>query len=150
EGYRQRAAEVGIEITLRTVEQATLIDNAIAGQYQAMLFRNYPGGEPDQNYIWWYGGGNPVNFGGWDDPELNALLDEGRETADTAERKAIYQDVNRLMTSEVYALWTTFVPWVIVTAADVHDVIGPTLPDGEEPNVGLATGHSLLGLWVDQ
>ena len=150
EGYRQRAAEVGIEITLRTVEQATLIDNAIAGQYQAMLFRNYPGGEPDQNYIWWYGEGNPVNFGGWDDPELNALLDEGRETADATERKAIYQDVNRLMTSEVYALWTTFVPWVIVTAADVHGVIGPTLPDGEEPNVGLATGHSLLGLWVDQ
>src|SRR5690606_37249461 len=150
EGYQQRAAAVGIDVTLQTVDQASLIDNAIGGAYQAMLFRNYPGGEPDQNYLWWYGEGNPVNFGGWDDPELNSLLAQGRETSDPAERARIYQDVNRLMTSEVYALWITFVPWVIFTTDEVHGVIGPELPDGEEPNIGLATGHSLLGLWIDQ
>jgi hypothetical protein len=38
-----------------------------------MLFRNYPGGDPDINYVWWYGEGNPVNFGGYDDPEINRL-----------------------------------------------------------------------------
>ena len=24
-----------------------------------MLFRNYPGGDPDRNYVWWYGAGQP-------------------------------------------------------------------------------------------
>ncbi len=164
EGYQQRAAAVGITVRLQTVAQATLIENAIGGSYQAMLFRNYPGGEPDQNHVWWYGEGNPVNFGGWDDPELNALLDRGRETADPDQRRQIYQDVNRIMTSQVFALWTTFTPWVIVTAGNVHGVLGPPLPGedhtvpveaevddpGRKPNAGLATGHSLLGLWVSQ
>ncbi len=161
---QQRAGDLGVEVTIQSVEQATLITNGIAGSYQAMLFRNYPGGDPDQNYVWWYGKGNPVNFGGWDDPELNDLLDEGRETADPEERRAIYEEVNRIMTSKVYGMWSTFTPWAIVLGTDTHNVFGPPLPGpdhtqpGEtstddptrQPSLGLATGHSLLGMWVEQ
>ena len=33
---------------------------------------------------------------------------------------------------------------------DVHGVFGPALPDGSKPFEGLATGHSVAGLWVEQ
>ena len=129
-----------------------------------MTFRNYPGGDPDQNYVWWYGDGNPVNFGRWDDPELNALLDEGRQTPDPDERKRIYQDVNRRMATEVHGMWAWFTPWAVVTAPEVHNILGPPLPGADpsqageattddpaqQPSTGLATGHSLLGLWIEQ
>jgi peptide/nickel transport system substrate-binding protein len=161
---QQRAKDIGVTVTIQTVEQATLIDNAIAKTYQAMVFRNYPGGDPDQNYVWWYGEGNPVNFGGWDDPELNELFDRGRETADQAERKKIYEDINRIMASKVYGMWSWYTPWAIVMDDSVHNAFGPPLP-GEDhtqpgeattddpartPARGLATGHSLIGLWIEQ
>jgi peptide/nickel transport system substrate-binding protein len=164
EAVQQRAKELGIGVQIQTVDQASLIDRAIAGDFQAMTFRNYPGGDPDQNYVWWYGNGNPVNFGRWDNPELNALLDEGRQTADPAERERIYQDVNRIMASEVYGYWSTYVVWAVVTAPEVHNIFGPPLPGDDpsqpgeattddptrQPGRGLATAHSLIGLWIEQ
>jgi peptide/nickel transport system substrate-binding protein len=164
EAVQQRAKELGIDVQIQTVDQASLIDRAIAGDFQAMTFRNYPGGDPDQNYVWWYGDGNPVNFGRWDDPELSALLDEGRQTADPAERERIYQDVNRIMASEVYGYWSTYVVWAVVTAPEVHNIFGPPLPGDDpsqpgeattddparQPGRGLATAHSLIGLWIEQ
>jgi peptide/nickel transport system substrate-binding protein len=161
---QQRATAIGVDVEIQTVEQANLIDRAIAGDYQAMVFRNYPGGDPDLNYVWWYGAGNPVNFGGWDDPELNELLDRGRQEPDPATRKEIYQEVNRIMASEVYGMWSWYTPWAVVTAPEVHNIFGPPLPGEDptqpgdattddparQPNQGLAAAHSLLGLWIEQ
>jgi peptide/nickel transport system substrate-binding protein len=42
------------------------------------------------------------------------------------------------------------VEWSVGTATDVHGVYGPDLPAGGKPFPGLATGHPVLGLWVDQ
>ena len=161
---QQRASEVGIKIKIDVVEKAALIDRAISKNYQAMVFRNYPGGDPDINYVWWYGKGNPVNFGGWEDEELDKLLDAGRSETDPAKRTEIYQDVNRRMATEVHGMWAWFTPWAVVTAPEVHNILGPPLPGADpsqageattddpaqQPSTGLATGHSLLGLWIEQ
>ena len=77
---QQMLAEVGIETSLRSTDQATLINEAIGGQYQAHVWRNHPGGDPDEQYIWWHSG-LPTNFGKFSDPEIDRLLDEGRVTA---------------------------------------------------------------------
>ena len=129
--------------------------------YQAMLFRNYPGGDPDINYVWWYGDNNPVNFGGYNDPEINRLLDEGRSEPDPAKRKQIYQDINKQFAKEIWSIWSWYTPWAVVTDANVHGILGPALPgedaskasDPDDPDLqpftGLATGHSLIGLWIE-
>ena len=156
--------KAGFTIDLEVESEAGLIERVIAGTYELAAFRNQPGEDPDANYNWWYGKGNPVNFGGWDDPELNDLLDAGRSEPDPAKRKAIYQDVNRRMATQVFGMWAWFTPWAVVTAPEVHNIFGPPLPGedpsqpGEattddparQPNQGLATAHSLLGLWIEQ
>jgi peptide/nickel transport system substrate-binding protein len=144
-------------------EQAALIDDAISRNYEAMTFRNYPGGDPDINYVWWYGKGNPVNFGGWDDEVVNDLLDRGRSETDPEKRQKIYQDLDRRMAEQVHGLWSSYTPWAIATSESVHGVYGPALPTDDlseqipmssedparQPSRGLATGHSLIGLWVE-
>lgn len=55
-------ANAGITMKLQQLEQAALINTALGNDWQAMPFRNFPGGVPDANYVWWYGG-SPVNFG---------------------------------------------------------------------------------------
>lgn len=161
---QQRAKKIGVTVKIIVRDQAALINDAIGKKYQAMLFRNYPGGDPDINYVWWYGEGNPVNFGGYDDPVINKLMDEGRSEPDEAKRKQIYQDVNKEFAKQVWSMWSWFTPWAVVEKANVHNILGPPLPGadpsqpGEEstddpeyqPFTGLATGHSLIGLWIDQ
>ena len=162
---QQKAQQTGVKVKIIQRDQAALVNDAIGKAYQAMVFRNYPGGDPDINYVWWYGSKtNPVNFGGYDDPVINRLLDEGRSEPDPAKRKTIYQDINREFAKQVWNIWAWYTPWAIVENKNVHGILGPPLPGADpskpgtesttdperEPNTGLATAHSLLGLWISK
>ncbi len=161
---QQRAQKLGVKVSIVKRDQAALIDDAIGKKYQAMLFRNYPGGDPDINYVWWYGAKtNPVNFSGYDDATINQLLDEGRSEPDQTKRAEIYKQVNQEFGKQVWSMWSWYTPWAIVEKSNVHNVLGPPLPGDDpskagqettddpalQPFTGLATGHSLLGLWID-
>ncbi len=147
---QQALAEVGIQIDLATVQQDKQIDNAISGDFELTGFRNYPGGDPDELYVWWKSG-SPANFSRIDDPEIDRLLDEGRSEPDPEARRAIYEDINRRFGSEVYSMWHNWTTWRISSTPAVFgytlDTL-PTLPDGSAPFTGLATGHPTMGLWT--
>ncbi|MCO5319139.1 MAG: ABC transporter substrate-binding protein [Microthrixaceae bacterium] len=146
---KEQAADVGVTVNIEPVEQATLITKAIAGDFQALSFRNHAGGDPDNQYIWWYEG-SPTNFGRIADPEVNRLLDEGRAESDPARRTEIYEELNRRFASEVYDIWLNWTVWSIGTATDVYGIIDTPLPGGGEAFPGLADGHSLAGTWISQ
>jgi peptide/nickel transport system substrate-binding protein len=137
---------VGIEVDRRQVEQASAVDEALAGNFDLLQAGNHPGGDPDLQYVWW-ATGSPVNIGRIADPELQALLDEGRTTTDPARRELIYQDVNRRFAEQLYALWQAWPRWYIASWPDVAGVAGPQLPGGSGPFPGLAAGHSVAGIW---
>ena len=142
-------AEVGIKMNIRSSsDQATLINEAIAKDFDALGWRNHPGADPDTQYNWWYKE-SLVNFGGIDDTEVNRLLDEGRTTPDPAERQAIYEDLNRRFGEEIFNVWGTFTIWAIASEPDVGGILGPPLPDGTEAFPGLATGAPVAGLFVN-
>lgn len=145
---QKQLQESGIKMTPQAEgNQSTLIDKAIGGEFQAVGWRNHPGADPDTQYVWWYnGGGNPVNFGRINDPEIDRLLDEGRTTPDG--REAIYQELNKRFGSEVYNAWGTFTIWGIGAKPNVKGVLGPDLPEGGKPFPGLATGHFVHGMWL--
>ena len=42
-----------MSVEIITVDQSTQIDTAIAGDFEAIGWRNHPGGDPDKQYIWW-------------------------------------------------------------------------------------------------
>jgi peptide/nickel transport system substrate-binding protein len=151
---QEQARAAGIEVRLRTLEQSQLISTAIGGDFEAMTFRNFPGGDPDTNYVWWKGG-SPVNFNRFNDAEIDQLLEQGRAATDADERQEIYADINRRFSSQVYNLWLNWTQWAIGTAPNVRGVYGPGLPDasgqatGADPFPGLATGHPVLGMWIN-
>ena len=169
---QSRAKAVGVTVKIRNRDQAALINDAIGKNFQAMTFRNFPGGDADSLYVWFHSGGvgddgnatNPVNFAGIADEEVDKALDEGRSETDPEKRKAIYEGLNERMGSQVHGLWTWFTPWAIVESSNVHGILGPPLPGDDpsqpgevstddaarQPSLGLATGHSLIGLWIDQ
>jgi peptide/nickel transport system substrate-binding protein len=148
---RQSLERVGIRVSTRNLEQSALIQSAIERNYQALTFRNYPGLDPDSLYVWWYGAGNPVNFMGFDDPEVNALLDAGRETVDPAVRQQVYGDLNRELAAEGYMIWASWTIWAIPMQPEFHNVVGAQAPDySASPYTGLALGHDMALVWKEQ
>ena len=79
----------------------------MSGNFSIMLWRQHPGNDPDGQYVWW-NTGSLVNFGKIADPELQALMDQGRSETDPAKRKAIYQQVNKLFGAKVYNVWAYY------------------------------------------
>jgi peptide/nickel transport system substrate-binding protein len=145
---QKQLSEAGIDMQLSPEgNQATTIDKAIDGDFQAVGWRNHPGADPDTQYNWWKSG-SPVNFGRIKDTEIDRLLDEGRENPDG--REEVYQDLNRRFASEVYNIWTTFTIWGVANRPDINGLLGPSMPDGSGPFPGLGTGHFVHGIWLDQ
>ena len=153
---KQYYEDAGMTVNVTSVEQSALITTAIEKNYQAITWRNYPGQDPDTLYVWWYGAGNPVNFMGFDDPEVNDLLDQGRVSTDEAERKQIYEDLNRELNKERYQLWASWTIWAVPAAADVHGMVGarPVDEDGVSTEgsdyTGLALGVDPALIWREQ
>jgi peptide/nickel transport system substrate-binding protein len=140
-------ADVGIDMSLVPAgDQATTINKALAGDFQAVGWRNHPGADPDTQYNWWYEG-SPVNFGRIADPEINRLLDEGRTTPEG--REEIYTELNERFASEVYNLWSSWTIWSVSHRPEVNGLLGPTMPVcANFP--GLGTGHYVAGIWLAQ
>ena len=132
-------------MNLQTREQATLIAEALGTEWDLMGFRNFPGGAPDGNYPWWYST-SPVNFPKMNDPVIDELMDQGRSELDRDKALDIYEEVNRELNARVHYGWLEWVSWTIATSPDVSGVMGPTLPDGQQPSEGLSTGHATVGL----
>jgi peptide/nickel transport system substrate-binding protein len=144
---KEQAEAAGMSVEIIGVDQSTQIDKAIQGDFTALGWRNHPGGDPDTQYNWWKSG-SPVNFGGINDPEIDRLLDEGRTTTE-GDRDAIYEDLNRRFAEQVWNLWVSYTPWIVAMANDVHGVPGEG-PTSAEGFPGLAAGHPVTYMWVEQ
>jgi peptide/nickel transport system substrate-binding protein len=145
--FKEQEAKAGIDVSIRTVDQSTQINEALAGNFQSVAWRNHPGGDPDTQYVWWYST-SPVNFGRFKDAEIDRLLDEGRSEPDPAKRTEIYKDVSRRFAKELYNLWSWYTYWAVGYQKDIKGVSGPPLPDGGGKPFALFAGViPVAGLW---
>jgi len=145
---KEQLAKAGIDATLKQDDQTAFILAAVSGNFSIMLWRQHPGDDPDAQYYWW-NTGSTLNFGKFDDPELQGLIDQGRTETDAAKRKQIYTDVNKRFASQVYNVWAYYADWVVGANKKVGGLEGPALPDGGgKPAVLLYGRQPLLGLHV--
>jgi peptide/nickel transport system substrate-binding protein len=131
--------QAGIDVTIRQVDQGTMIANALAGRFQLEAWRNHPGGDPDGQYVWWHSG-SPVNFGRINDPVIDKLLDTGRVETNPQKRTAIYKQVNRRFAQQLYDLWVWYTLWGISSQTSIKGLDGPPLPDGNGRPFALFAG----------
>jgi peptide/nickel transport system substrate-binding protein len=136
-------------VHLQSAEQASLINIGLGTDWDTIGFRNFPGGVPDGNYPWWRTG-SPINFGRIADPELDALMDQGRSELDPDAAEVIYQDVNRHINEQVHFAWNEWVKWTVATKPGIGGILGAQLPDGSGPSEAMATGRSTAAIYDDR
>jgi peptide/nickel transport system substrate-binding protein len=153
--------KVGMIVHLKQTEQSQYINDAIGGNYQVQGWRNHPGFDPDDQYVWWHCDNtppapcdNPVNFSHFNDPVINKALADGRASTDTAVRKTAYEDINKSFAKNLWEAWGFYALWTIPAQKDVKGIWGPDLPTdtspdakGAKPFTGLSSGVDVSGLW---
>lgn len=137
EVIQQMWQKVGFDVTIKTIDQATFISNAIVGNYQAYTFQQFSAPDPDINYVWWSTttvhppGQIALNFARNSDPEIEAALLTGRHTPNSPARTAAYQTVNKRLGLDLPYLWLGQTPWSEVGDARIQNFANPVLPNGK-------------------
>jgi len=97
---QQQAAAAGFQIELLNQEIGQFVQDWSNSNFD--LFVSANGGSPDPDeyfYRTFYTGGS-TNVFQYSNPELDALLDEGRSLTDQAERRGVYDEIQRILACE--------------------------------------------------
>lgn len=148
--YQSEWQEIdGIDVEINQVDQATLINEAIGGEFDVTLWRMHPGADPDTNQVWWLSD-SPVNFGGFVDEEMDALLIEGRSSSDPDRRREIYERVNEIFAENAYNFWVSYATWTIAARPEVRGLGSVPLPGGGKGPIMFNGQQAFAAAWIDE
>lgn len=100
---QRRLRQIGILVRIRTVEWAAFLKQFIEkGQFDAVLLGWNTGLDPDQFDIWSSTKTKPgeLNFIGYNNPEVDRLLAEGRHTFDREKRRQAYFKLQEILAED--------------------------------------------------
>ena len=143
---QQMWSQVGFDVTISQIEQADLINDFIAGKFQAATSYQFGAVDPDLNYVWWSTttagpvGSIALNFPRNSDPVIEQNMLTGRHTTDQATRVKAYQTVNQQLAKDLPYIWLQQYIFSEVATSRVQNLANPTLPNGM-PGLRVRRGH---------
>ncbi len=149
--YIQQAWQaVGFKVSTGIVQQNEIINNALAGKYQAVAWRQFGAVDPDLNYIFWStttvsSGSLSINMARNSDPTIETALLAGRSSTEKSVREAAYKTVNKRLGLDTPYLWTDRAVWAVIGDPNVQNFNNPTTPQGQ-PAFGMIGG----AIWPTQ
>ena len=127
--------EIGVTVDIQSMEQATYLDQANSGQVQiGMASTNAVSGDPDNGLFIWRS--TAVNAIQPNDTKIDAYLDKGSSTFDTAQRAAVYKEVQQYLWDKDYGIPLCFPN---VTYGISSKVSGFVCSPGNIPDLALVT-----------
>jgi peptide/nickel transport system substrate-binding protein len=131
---QQEWSQAGMKVTIDVQEQAALINEALAGKYQAVTWRQFGAVVPDLNYIWWstttVSGPISLNMARNADARIQAALTSARASADPAVRIQEYQKVNQYLGEDIPYLYGDRSTWAVAAKPTVQNFNNPVTPKG--------------------
>lgn len=98
---------LGIDAEIEVLEQGIYVDRWLAADFDAWVGLN--SGSPDPDFMlfrYWHSTGNLNFVPGWNSPEIDALLEQGKVVTDPSERKAVYSEVQKKLVEASPWIWT--------------------------------------------
>jgi peptide/nickel transport system substrate-binding protein len=111
----------GFDVTVGTVQQAALINDALAGGFQVFAWRQFANIDPDLNYVFWSSTGGVIDFSRNDDPKIDAALDRARQATDEATRVSAYQEVASRFAVDLPYIWASRDVWSVGALKSVQN-----------------------------
>lgn len=99
-------AEANITLNLEVLESGAYVDRWVAGDFDTAVALNGGRPDPDGAYSRYFTStGNLNKVAAYSTPELDALFEEGRATADQSEREAIYTQISDNLENNAPWIW---------------------------------------------
>jgi peptide/nickel transport system substrate-binding protein len=142
---QQMWEKVGFKVNISEVEQATIIDDFVLGNFQAATSYQFGAVVPDLNYVWWSTttlspiGQIGLNFTRIDDPQIETAMLAGRHSSNKATTVSAYQTVNERLAADLPYLWIQQYLFSEVADTRVQNFDAWTFPDGT-PGYGFDEG----------
>jgi peptide/nickel transport system substrate-binding protein len=147
--YQSYWSQLGMEVSLNTVEQAQMINNVIAQDYDITCWRLSDEGDPYFTFKDSFTPG-PLNFTAYTSPVIDEQLEVLRTTTDVDERKAAVEEISMDLAESVPQLFTGHALSVIAVDDVVKNVDGWTFPDGTEGNGTPSATTMLSHVWMTE
>jgi len=115
---QQRLREIGVKANLKFLEWSTFINEFVdKRRFQVVILGWSIGMDPDQYDIWHSSktGEKEFNFVSYANPRVDALLEAGRRSFDIAERKAAYDEIQRILAADL--------PYIFLYVPDALPII---------------------------
>ncbi len=134
---QQQWAAVGVQVSLRQVEQSVHIAEAVGNppdytaEYDVKCWRLGGQGDPDSTLFTQFGPpkGAASNVTDFTTPKLQELLQKGRTTADFDERKKVYEEISILFNEEAPFSLSGATASIVAARPYVQSVMDWTFPD---------------------
>ena len=147
-----------LAVTIAPIEQGQYIGLALAGVFQMQGWRNHGGVDPVEQWYWWNSAtASPVNpgvpelalnFGRFQDPEIDAAFQVIRHNPDPEARRAAAEAVNQAFGKNVWNLWTYWTLWGVIANPRVQNITDLPIPDNAEGTFPVISGkHHLAQIW---
>lgn len=142
-----------IDVTISPIEQGQYVSLAVQGAYQVQGWRQHGGPDHDSQLRFFTSAttapiGTPTfGFGRIHDDEIDRLAAASRASTDNDERKAIFEDMNRVFGEQVYFLTTVYTLWGVLADPRVNDITTMPLPGGGTGFPILSGSHHLHQAW---
>lgn len=130
---QRRLKEVGIDISVRSIEWASFITRFIkTGDFDAVLMGWGLGLEPDQYSIWHSSQQKPgqFNFIGYSNPEVDTLLEQGRREFDPDKRMHIYHQFAEVLYKDSPIIYLSAGYSLTAIHKRVQGIMNPVPPAG--------------------
>ncbi|MGH9172116.1 MAG: ABC transporter substrate-binding protein [Acidimicrobiales bacterium] len=147
---------IGIDVNPTSTEEATFIDDAVVGGYQADCWAQFGEVDPDLDATWWWSanahpvGSIALNFARLKDATTDHYLTLGEATTNMAQRKADYGQVWKQFAAQAPYIWLGRGPVALLWSPKVHGVGDGTLPNGQAayPDVKAGVVTPIDQLWL--
>lgn len=151
--------DAGVDLELDQVDQTTLVQRLITGDYEISSAYEFGAADPDmERYLFHSSGLTPLGqistvITRLQDPELDAAFDRGRASTDMDERVEAYATVQDRLADLVPIIWIDHADAAaVITSSKVHGVGEGTLPSGEReagPYGAPSPSLSFTNVWIE-
>ena len=106
------ASDAGFDVSIRSIEAMTMVQNTSSGDYQAALAIWSGRPDPDGNISYWLACDGFLNWGKYCDQNFDKLLDQARSTIDPEARQELYRQATDIYMRARPALFLHHYTWL--------------------------------------
>ena len=147
---QQQARQSGVEVTLNSIDQVTLIADAVSRNYEATGFILFGSALPDRESVFFADipEGSFLNITGNDNPVIVQAVTDLRATDDPEAQAEQWAIIQQEQAKDLNFIWLVHNLAAVVYTNTVFGFIGTTLPDGS-PGADTVTPF-LTEVWVSR